>query len=153
MRRAGPFIIVIVGVLALLVDFLPNLKVPVIGDTTGTSPTRVLEWKLGLDLQGGFRVEYQAQPNGTVAPNAGDMSTIRDIIERRVNSTGVSEPVVQTQGADRIVVELPGVQDSAAIEALVGKTGRLDFIPLPVATYGNTASNSNGGARGVTDGS
>ena len=90
MRRAGPFIIVIVGVLALLVDFLPGLKVPVIGGVAGASPTRVLEWKLGLDLQGGFRVEYQAQPNGDVAPTAGDMSTIRDIIERRVNSTGVS---------------------------------------------------------------
>jgi preprotein translocase subunit SecD len=151
MRRAGPYIIIIVGVLALLVDFLPGMKVPAFGDASGL-PNRTLEWKLGLDLQGGFRVEYQAQPVLGIAPNSGDMSTIRDIIERRVNSTGVSEPVVQTQGADRIVVELPGVQDSAAIELLVGSTGRLDFVPLPVATYGNVTQNQGAGPTGVVDG-
>ena len=60
-----------------------------------------------------FRVEYQALPkDGTDAGSRGPRATIRDIIERRVNSTGVSEPVVQTQGTDRVVVELPGVSDT-----------------------------------------
>ena len=152
MRRAGPFIIVIVGVLALLFDFLPGLKVPVIGAPVGAAQTRALEWKLGLDLQGGFRVEYQATPNGNVTPTTGDMDTIRNIIERRVNSTGVSEPVVQTQGTDRIVVELPGVQDSKAIEDLVGRTGRLDFVPLDPAKYGVNSTTSTSGATGVVEG-
>jgi preprotein translocase subunit SecD len=140
MRRAAPFIIVIIGALALFFDFFPNVRVPVIGDTTGTAEPRKLEWKLGLDLQGGFRVEYQAQPSGGKVPDAGAMNTIRSIIERRVNSTGVSEPVVQTQGSDRIVVELPGVTNPEDIENLVGRTGRLDFVPLPVATYGTSTS-------------
>jgi preprotein translocase subunit SecD len=140
MRRAAPILIVVIGALALFFNFWPNVRVPVIGDTTGTAEPRRLEWKLGLDLQGGFRVEYQAQPVNGKAPTPGDMSTIRSIIERRVNSTGVSEPVIQTQGSDRVVVELPGVQDSAEIEKLVGSTGRLDFVPLPRTQYGTASS-------------
>ena len=58
------------------------------------------------------------------------MAIIKDIVERRVNTTGVSEPVVTTQGADRVVVELPGVTDPEAVRKLVGQTGRLDFVPL-----------------------
>ena len=58
------------------------------------------------------------------------MAIIKDIVERRVNTTGVSEPVVITQGADRVVVELPGVTDPEAVRKLVGQTGRLDFVPL-----------------------
>jgi preprotein translocase subunit SecD len=48
-----------------------------------------------------------------------------------VNSVGVAEPVVTTQGADRVVVELPGVSDPDAVRNLVGTTGRLDFVPIP----------------------
>ena len=58
------------------------------------------------------------------------MAIIKDIVERRVNTTGVSEPVVTTQGTDRVVVELPGVTDPEAVRRLVGTTGRLDFVPL-----------------------
>ena len=57
------------------------------------------------------------------------MAIIKDIVERRVNTTGVSEPVVTTQGTDRVVVELPGVTDPEAVRKLVGTTGRLDFVP------------------------
>ena len=91
---------------------------------------RPIETKLGLDLQGGLRVEYQAKQVGDKLPRPEDLEVIRDIIERRVNSTGVSEPVITTQGSDRIVVELPGVSDPDAVRRLVGQTGRLDFVPL-----------------------
>lgn len=134
MRRAAPYLIVIIGLAALVLDFWPGLKLPFQTDANGV--TRVVETRLGLDLQGGFRVEYQALPKDGKVPGAGDLSTIRDIIERRVNSTGVSEPVVQTQGSDRVVVELPGVTNKDEIEKLVGQTGRLDFIPLPPSDYG-----------------
>ena len=62
------------------------------------------------------------------------MAIIKDIVERRVNPTGVSEPVVVTQGSDRVVVELPGVTDPDAVRQLVGQTGRLDFVPLGQTT-------------------
>ncbi len=66
-----------------------------------------------------------------------------------MNATGVSEPVVVTSGTDRIVVEVPGVSDTAAIRRLVGQTGRLDFVPLPRAQYG---SDGAAGPQFATDG-
>ena len=127
MRKAGPILIAVIGVLALIVCFVPGLMLPDSSSPTGSRP---IETKLGLDLQGGLRVEYQAQPVNGVEPTPADMAILKDIIERRVNSTGVSEPVVVVQGTDRIVVELPGVTDADAVRRLVGQTGRLDFVPL-----------------------
>jgi preprotein translocase subunit SecD len=49
------------------------------------------------------------------------------ILRSRVNQTGVAEPLVQRQGRDRIVVELPGVQDSAQVKKILGATATLDF--------------------------
>jgi preprotein translocase subunit SecD len=127
MRRAGPILIILIGVIALFINFFPNLTLP---DATSPSGTRQIETKLGLDLSGGLRVEYQAQPVEGRTPSPADMAIIKDIVERRVNQTGVSEPVVVTQGSDRVVVELPGVTDPDAVRRLVGQTGRLDFVPL-----------------------
>lgn len=128
MRKTGPILILVVGVLALLVDFLP-LKIPDLSGGGGAS--RTLETKLGLDLQGGLSVEYQALPQNGKSPTLADLNVIRGIIEKRVNATGVSEPVVVTSGTDRVIVELPGVSDPTAIRKLVGTTGRLDFVPIP----------------------
>jgi preprotein translocase subunit SecD len=126
MRKTGPILILVIGILALFFDFFPGLRLPD-GSPEGSRP---VETKLGLDLQGGLRVEYQAKAVGDKAPGPDDLAVIRTIIENRVNSTGVSEPVITTQGTDRIVVELPGVADPEAIRQLVGQTGRLDFVPL-----------------------
>ena len=126
MRKTGPILILVIGLLALIVDFVPGLTLP----DSSESGSRPIETKLGLDLQGGLRVEYQAQQVGDKIPRQEDLEVIRRIIENRVNATGVSEPVITTQGADRIVVELPGVSDPNAVRRLVGQTGRLDFVPL-----------------------
>jgi preprotein translocase subunit SecD len=128
MRKTGPILILLIGVLALVIDFFPGLTLPDSASADGT--WRPVVTKLGLDLEGGLRVEYQAIPVDGVSPGAGDMSVIKDIVERRVNQTGVSEPIVLTQGADRVVVELPGVTDPESVRRLVGQTGRLDFVPL-----------------------
>jgi preprotein translocase subunit SecD len=128
MRRAGPILILIIGVLALVINFFPGLSVPDTASADGS--WRTIQTKLGLDLSGGLRVEYQAQPVDGKTPSPGDMGVIKDIVERRVNTTGVSEPLVTTQGSDRVVVELPGVTDPEAVRKLVGQTGQLDFVPL-----------------------
>ena len=128
MRRAGPLLIIAIGLLALFIDFFPNAAVP--GGDPDSGGWRELETKLGLDLEGGLRVEYLAQEVDGQRPDAAAMGLLRNIIEDRVNATGVSEPVVQTQGSDRIVVELPGVTNPDAIRRLVGQTGRVDFVPL-----------------------
>jgi len=127
MRKAGPILIAVIGVLALIVSFVPNLSLPDSSSPTGMRP---LETRLGLDLKGGLRVEYQAMPALGTTPTPADMAVMKDIVERRVNATGVSEPVVVVQGDDRVVVELPGVTDADAVRKLVGQTGRLDFVPL-----------------------
>ncbi|HEX7003159.1 MAG TPA: protein translocase subunit SecD [Trueperaceae bacterium] len=82
--------------------------------------------KLGLDLQGGLRVVLQSdQPN----PAAEDMQTARSVIENRVNEFGVSEPLIQTAGGDRIVVELPGLSADEQDRALdlIGQQAVLEF--------------------------
>src|SRR3712207_8052604 len=117
MRRTGPLLIVVIGLLALIVDFYPRLRLPEFGPDGGN---RIVETKLGLDLEGGLRVEYQALPVGERSPDMEALGVIRDIVERRVNQTGVSEPVVTTQGTDRIVVELPGVDEPQSVRNLIG---------------------------------
>ena len=107
---------------------LPELRTP--DPTSPDGAWRTIETKLGLDLEGGLRVEYQALPKDGVQPTREALNVIKDIIERRVNTTGVSEPVVVVQGDDRVVIELPGISDVDSVRRLVGQTGKLDFVPL-----------------------
>ena len=51
-----------------------------------------------------------------------------EIVRRRIDETGTSEPIIQRQGRDRIVVQLPGVNDPERIKRLLGKTAKLNFI-------------------------
>ncbi len=81
---------------------------------------------LGLDLQGGVNLVYQADLS-TVDDKAGSMAGLRDVIERRVNLFGVSEPIVQVQGQDRLLVELPGVKDVEQAIEMIGQTPYLEF--------------------------
>ncbi len=83
--------------------------------------------KQGLDLQGGTHVVLQAvdTPEFKVDDDAVERSV--KIIERRVNELGLTEPVIQRQGADRIIVELPGVKDPEEAIAMLGKTAMLEF--------------------------
>ncbi len=81
---------------------------------------------LGLDLQGGVSLTYQADLS-TVNDKLVAMQGLRDVIERRVNLFGVSEPVVQIQGQDRLVVELPGVKDVKQAIDMIGQTPYLEF--------------------------
>jgi preprotein translocase subunit SecD len=127
-RRTGLIFIAVIGLFAFVVDFWPNLYIPTLQQGEAA---RKVETKLGLDLQGGLKVEYRVNPNGDRNPTLQDVAVVKEIIERRVNATGVAEPVVVTSGTDRIVVEVPGISDTAAIRRLVGQTGSLQFVPIP----------------------
>ena len=81
---------------------------------------------LGLDLQGGVNLVYQADLS-SVTDKSTAMQGLRDVIERRVNLFGVSEPVVQIQGNDRLLVELPGVKDVKQAIDMIGQTPYLEF--------------------------
>ncbi|MBI4499403.1 MAG: protein translocase subunit SecD [Chloroflexi bacterium] len=84
---------------------------------------------LGLDLQGGTHIVLEAdlsqRPAGTSEDDA--LEGVRHIIERRINAYGVAEPVIQTQGNNRISLQLPGVKDIDEAKGLIGRTAQLDF--------------------------
>jgi preprotein translocase subunit SecD len=93
-------------------------------------------FQYGLDIQGGTQLIYQANVSN-IAPGEvrENMSALRDVIERRVNLFGVSEPVVQVEEASsltgetnhRLIIELPGVTDIAKAVELIGQTPLLEF--------------------------
>ncbi len=84
----------------------------------------------GLDLQGGLQVLLEADVPDCAAVNAEAMQAARTIVERRVNALGLTEPLVQQQGACRIVVELPGATDPEQAIDTLKQTGLLEFVPL-----------------------
>jgi protein-export membrane protein SecD len=89
---------------------------------------RDFEIKQGLDLQGGVQVLLEAdlEPGQELEP--GSLDVAATIIGNRVNALGVVEPLVQTQGDRRIIVELPGVEDADQAIATIKETGLLEFI-------------------------
>jgi protein-export membrane protein SecD len=84
----------------------------------------------GLDLQGGLQVLLEADvpADQQVAFDAQTMQAARVIVENRVNGLGVTEPLVQLQGDQRIIVELPGIEDPDQAIATLRETGLLEFV-------------------------
>lgn len=87
------------------------------------------DFVFGLDLQGGVNLTYQADlSNIAEAEKSGAMAGLRDVIERRVNMFGVTEPIVQIQGQNRLIVELPGVTNVQDAIKMIGETPYLEFL-------------------------
>lgn len=87
--------------------------------------------KRGLDIQGGMQVVLAADmTNIPIEDQPAAIESAKNVIARRVDLYGISEPLIQTSkvaGQHRLIVELPGVSDEAQALALVGKTAELDF--------------------------
>lgn len=117
--------IILLSVAAGIVDY------PKGPDIAIGSFKKELKVHLGLDLQGGAQLEYEANLAGI--PSEDQVSALegtRDVIERRVNAFGVSEPLVQTKTigeSRRVIVELPGVTDVNEAIARIGETPLLEF--------------------------
>jgi protein-export membrane protein SecD len=91
----------------------------------------------GLDLQGGMYLVLEIDVADMSEEQAADaMARVREILTNRVDQFGVSEPVIQTVGDSRIVVQLPGLQDPERAKNLIGSTARLEFrlLAAPEAT-------------------
>ncbi|MBR2789178.1 MAG: protein translocase subunit SecD, partial [Eggerthellaceae bacterium] len=84
----------------------------------------------GLDLQGGLSVVLTAKSTEGGTVSAEEMEASRSIIESRVNALGATEATVQVQGDNQILVQLPGMTDTEAALATIGKTGKLVFARL-----------------------
>jgi preprotein translocase subunit SecD len=86
---------------------------------------------LGLDLQGGSHLIYKADQKdadgNSITPSADEMQSLLRTIERRVNSAGLGEPILQLLGDDRLLIQLPGIKDPGRAKSLIGETARLEF--------------------------
>ncbi|MCK4540320.1 protein translocase subunit SecD [Candidatus Parcubacteria bacterium] len=93
--------------------------------------TKEIPFRLGLDLQGGSHLVYEADMSEIPdSDRSGALEGVRDVIERRVNVFGVSEPLIQTSlsgGNYRIIVELAGIKDVGEAIKMIGETPLLEF--------------------------
>src|SRR4026207_2347950 len=119
--RLSSWLVALVAVLAVFVDiprhrFSSPFNCPgvclKIGDL---QVNQEIKTHLGLDLQGGtqliLRLQFEKLPAGSNATQSGLQTQAIRVIENRINSLGVSEPVIQGLGTDKILLELPGIDD------------------------------------------
>ena len=91
-----------------------------IGDLAGSI-------KQGLDLQGGTHIVLEAEDTAQGQVTDDSVERVIQILSRRINEMGLTEPVVQREGAKRIIIELPGVKDPNQAIKTIGKTAVLEF--------------------------
>jgi protein-export membrane protein SecD len=125
MKNRNTVLLILILVLTLLMVYVDLPSSP--GLHIG-SFDRNFEIRQGLDLQGGVQVLLEADlvPGEEIDPEALDQAA--RIISNRVNALGVTEPLIQTQGARRIIVELPGVGDPDEAIATIRETSLLEFV-------------------------
>ncbi|NMG20215.1 protein translocase subunit SecD [Brasilonema bromeliae] len=83
---------------------------------------------LGLDLQGGSQLTIQVKTTPEIKQITDrELEAVKRVVEGRINGLGVSEPVIQTAGQDKILVQLPGVNDPQQAERVLGGTAQLEF--------------------------
>lgn len=144
------FFFISIAILIIWIDLPENLKVkfnlgkqkiefvinPLLIDIkiAGYRVQKEFKTHLGLDLKGGSHLVFQADVAKVKTQDLSDaLTSVRDIIERRVNLFGVSEPVVQTlkSGKDyRVAVDLPGITDVNEAVKLIGRTAQLSFVEI-----------------------
>jgi preprotein translocase subunit SecD len=131
-RRNGIVFVIILVIFALTVwAVVPNSSLSGAIDRNGL--------RLGLDLVGGVHLVYQAQfsENTTESEKSAAMDRVQLVIEKRIDAFGVTEPVIQKLGNDRILIQLPGFTDTDAARNLVEQTGFLDFREVEKNTTGS----------------
>lgn len=130
------------GIIALLVALaLSEVLIQNAPSLQDVGPgNNTLGMRLGLDLSGGIHLVYEADLSqiGEEDP-ATAVDGAMDIINRRVDAHGVSEPVIQKQGANRISIQLPGIRDMEAAIKFIGQTAQLDYREVLTNAQGNPA--------------
>lgn len=137
-------IIVIVG-LASAALFVPNYRIPFIGERGADD---ILGLRLGLDLAGGTQLVYQAGSED-LAPTDEQMEGLVGTISRRIDRLGVAEPSIQRLGDDRLLIQLPGVEDVQQAKDLIGQTAQLEIVEricgdIACATYEDISTGLSG---------
>lgn len=120
-------ILLLVALALYVVLPVPHPSWLVRSETAG-STGNLMGLKLGLDLQGGTQVMLEADLAEGQTLAVGAIDTAKTIVENRVNALGVSEAIVQKQGEDRIIAELPGVNNPDQAIETIRSTGQLEFV-------------------------
>ena len=110
------------GILGLIV-----LAIAAIVIFTAKPIASELQKHLGLDLQGGVSVIYQAVPSPGAPVNSDSMNALRNNMVRRVDALGVTEPTIQIENGNRILVELAGIKDPEQAVSVIGQTAHMEF--------------------------
>jgi protein-export membrane protein SecD len=98
---------------------------------------------LGLDLVGGVYLVYEADVTENTTEQNLNMSRTVTTIQKRIDKYGVSEPIIQQVGNDRVMVQLPGFTDIEAAKSLVEQTGFLEFREVETDASGQPVYLSN----------
>lgn len=144
MRRTKRWVILLILFLVAVSFFylLPSMKYWSLSDSEKQQlriddPQRLFSLekraiKLGLDLKGGMHVVLQVDKSRLNPEEQKDaVDRALEIIRNRVDQFGVTEPLIQKQGEDGIIVELPGLVDAERARDLIGKTAQLEYKLLP----------------------
>src|SRR5512145_2000334 len=126
-------ILIILGLIVLSIFYLIPRQItvrerdPVSGVMTDRTERRV-PLKLGLDLQGGMHLALELDQSKQVSADPPrDLDLALTVLRKRIDEFGVSEPVIQKVGDERIVVELPGIDDPARAKGIVQRSAFLEF--------------------------
>jgi preprotein translocase subunit SecD len=114
--------LVLIGIVGLFIFAIVALLYPLFGREA---------MRLGLDLQGGIHIVYRADLSEVAPEDVGSvMDGVVEVIGNRINPLGVTEPVIQKQGQDRILVELPGLSISDKEKERLSRVALLEFGEL-----------------------
>lgn len=116
--------VALIALAAFIIAFQP---IRLVGTTPMLQAPRP-HLNLGLDLQGGSHIVLQAEPTAQSQVTNDAMDGVLRIIRNRVDQLGLAEPAITRQGPNRILVELPGIQNPQRAIDLIGKTALLEFV-------------------------
>jgi preprotein translocase subunit SecD len=118
-RRNNLTVLGLVAVLIAVAAYLIFIRQPVAEST-----------RLGLDLEGGVSVQLEGyQTDGSEVTRA-EMEQAVSVIRQRVDSLGVTEPEIQIQGQNQVIVNIPGITDSDRAVEVIGRTAQLGFYEV-----------------------
>lgn len=104
------------------------LVLAVVGGSAALALTRSM--RLGLDLEGGTQIVLEAQDTDLEEVDDDTVDRTLEVLRRRVDQLGVSEPTLQRSGERRVIIELPGVTDPEEALEVIGRTAQLTFHPV-----------------------
>src|SRR5579859_7993714 len=126
-RARNGFVLIFVTAL-VLVSLLVTVGIPGV--------VKAKKTHLGLDLQGGTEIVFQARPGRATPVNSASIQNTINVIRSRIDTLGVSEPSITQAGQDLIDVQLPNVKNAAQAQNVIGVAGQLYFYDWESSVIG-----------------